>query len=40
MNTVKSEFSFVNFNNVKDQVSKEFELEVNVNLTLIIGQIL
>ena len=36
MNTVKSEFSFVEVW-FTDQVSKEFELEVNVNLTLIIG---
>ena len=36
MNTVNTEFSFVEVWST-DQVSKPFEIEDNVNLTLIIG---
>ena len=36
VNTVNTEFSFVEVK-FTDQVSKAFEIEDNVNLTLIIG---
>ena len=39
MNTVNTEFSFVEVW-FTDQISKALEIEDNVNLTLIIGQLL
>ena len=39
MNTINTEFSFVEAW-FTDQISKAFEIEYNVNLTLIIGQLL
>ena len=39
MNTIKTEFSFVEVW-FTDQISKALEIEDNVNLTLIIGQLL
>ena len=37
MNTVNTEFSFVEVCFTDDQVSKALEIEDNINLTLIIG---
>ena len=37
MNKINTEFSFVEVS-FKDEASKAFEIEDNVNLTLIIGQ--
>ena len=39
MNTIKTEFSFVEVS-FTDRTSKVLEIEDNVNLTLIIGQLL